>query len=350
MPSNVLDFRGRVIKLTTQDPIERIPQMRNLHLLRTLISIFVVSLIFAAIASGQEITGSVAGTVTDPNGAVVKGATVTITNSDTKLAVRTVNTGDDGQFSVPLLPSGTYDIVVEAQGFKKHVDAAVKVQVNERRTVDVALETGNISETVTVTSTQLQVDTQSAVASNVINGDQVRELSLNNRNWAQLILLSPGVSSNLQDQIYVGTTNPNGVSNALQIAVNGVRPNSNTYTVDGADTTDRERISRFRLIRRWMPLKNSACFEACIRRSLAEVPVGRLTSSRRAAEMNFTEMCTSFWRNDILNANPYLTNRDKPLGVDQTENRDVLRLDITISGERSVARWSFHVLAKVDDQ
>jgi hypothetical protein len=162
MPSNVLDFRGRVIKLTTQDPIERIPQMRNCHLLRALISTFVVVLFFAAIAFRQEITGSIAGTVTDPNGAVVKGATVTITNSDTKLAVRTVNTGDDGQFSAPLLPSGTYDIVVEAQGFKKHVDAAVKVQVNERRTVDVALETGSISETVTVTSTQLQVDTQSA--------------------------------------------------------------------------------------------------------------------------------------------------------------------------------------------
>src|SRR5262245_20347970 len=99
--------------------------MKSLHLLRALISIFVVVLCFAAVVSAQEITGAIAGTITDPNGAVVKGATVTISNTDTKLVVRTVNTGDDGQFSVPLLPSGTYDIVVEAQGFKKHVDAAV---------------------------------------------------------------------------------------------------------------------------------------------------------------------------------------------------------------------------------
>src|SRR5215471_20672875 len=150
MPSNVLDFRGRVINRSTQDLIERIPQMKSFHLLRNLISIFVVVFCFAAVVSAQDITGSIAGTITDPNGAMVKGATVTITSSETKLVVRTVNTGDDGQYSVPLLPSGTYDIVIEAQGFKKHVDAGVKLQVNERRTVDVALETGSISETVTV--------------------------------------------------------------------------------------------------------------------------------------------------------------------------------------------------------
>src|SRR5947207_15341216 len=85
----------------------------------------------------------------------------------------------------------------------------------------------------------LPVNTQSAVGSNVISGDQVRELSLNNRNWVQLITLSPGVSANIADQIYVGSTNPNGQSNALQLAVNGVRSSSNTYTVDGANTTDR---------------------------------------------------------------------------------------------------------------
>src|ERR1051325_10856701 len=290
--------------------------MKSFHLLRTLISTFVALFCFAAVVAAQEITGSIAGTITDSNGAVVKGATVTLSNSDTKLVVRTVNSGDDGQFSVPLLPSGTYDIVIEAQGFKKHVDAGVKLQVNERRTVDVTLETGSISETVTVTSEQLQVDTQSAVPSNVINGEQVRELSLNNRNWAQLILLSPGVSSTLQDQIYVGTTNPNGVSNALQIAVNGVRPNSNTYTVDGADTTDRganltvqtypsvDAIKEFSLLRSLYPAESG--------RSSG----GQVNVITKSGTNEFHGDLYEFWRNDKLNANAYLTNRDKPLGVD----------------------------------
>jgi hypothetical protein len=120
-----------------------------------------------------------------------------------------------------------YELTVEAPNFKKHVEGGVKINVNERRTVDVVLEAGNISETVNVTSDLVQVNTQSASATSVINGDQVRELSLNNRNWAQLITLSPGVSANIADQIYVGSTNPNAQSNALQISVNGVRSSSN---------------------------------------------------------------------------------------------------------------------------
>src|SRR5438105_4874698 len=178
-------------------------------------------------ARAQAITGELKGTVTDTSGAAVPGATVTITNSDTKLVARTVTTNDAGEFSAPLLPVAYYDLTVEAASFKKHVDERVKVNVNERRTANVTLEVGNIAETVTVTSEILQVNTQSAVASSVINGDQVRELSLNNRNWAQLITLSPGVSANIADQIYVGSTNPNAQSNALQIAVNGVRSSSN---------------------------------------------------------------------------------------------------------------------------
>jgi hypothetical protein len=278
----------------------------------------VVALLFAfsGVAMSQEITGSIVGSVKDANGAAVKGATVTITNSDKKLVARSVTTNDDGEFSAPLLPVANYDVTVEATGFKKHVDEGVKLNVNARRTVDVSLQAGNVSETVTVTSGVQQVDTQSATASNVISGDQVRELSLNNRNWAQLVLLSPGVSSNLQDQIYVGTTNPNGVSNALQIAVNGVRPNSNTYTVDGADTTDRganltvqtypsvDAIKEFSLLRSLYPAESG--------RSSG----GQVNVITKSGTSKFHGDVYEFWRNNKLNANAYLTNRDKPLGVD----------------------------------
>jgi len=203
---------------------------------------FAFCLSLSGLAFGQEITGSIAGTVKDTTGAAVQGATVTITDSDKKVVVRTVSTNDNGEFSLPLVPVALYDLSVEAPNFKKHVDSGVKVNVNDRRTVDVVLEAGNIAETITVTSDPLQVNTQSAAAGNVINGDQVRQLSLNNRNFVQLITLSPGVSANIADQIYVGTTNPGGASNALQIAVNGVRSSSNTYNVDGAERQTGELI------------------------------------------------------------------------------------------------------------
>jgi hypothetical protein len=290
--------------------------MKQLHMLRISACLIVFLFCISGVAVGQEITGSIVGSVKDSNGAAVKGATVTITDSDKKVAVRTLTTNDDGEFSAPLLPAALYDVTVEATGFKKHIDERVKLNVNERHSVDVALEAGNVTETVTVTSEQLQVDTQSATASNVINGDQVVQLSLNNRNWAQLILLSPGVSSNLQDQIYVGTTNPNGVSNALQIAVNGVRPNSNTYTVDGADTTDRganltvqtypsvDAIREFSLLRSLYPAESG--------RSSG----GQVNVITKSGGNEFHGDLYEFWRNDKLNANAFLTNRDKPLGVD----------------------------------
>src|SRR5437764_1260471 len=293
------------------------PKMKyHVPFLRVLFLPIALILGLGAAASAQEITGSITGTVRDANGAAVSGATVTITNSDTKLVTRTVTTNDSGEFSAPLLPVAFYDVAVESQNFKKYVEGRVKLDANARRTVNVTLQAGNLAETVTVTSEGLQVETQTATASNVISGDQVVQLPINNRNWAQLILLSPGVSSNLQDQIYVGTTNPNGVSNALQLSVNGVRPNSNTYTVDGADTTDRganltvqtypsvDAIREFSLLRSLYPAESG--------RSSG----GQVNVITKSGTSEFHGDLYEFWRNNILNANAYLTNRDKPLGVD----------------------------------
>src|SRR5437870_11480345 len=114
-------------------PSKEEPSMR--HQLQFLRVVFVaIALVFGltGIAVAQETTGSLVGTVKDPNGAAVAGATVTITNSDTKLVVRTVTTNDAGEFSAPLLPVAFYDITVEATAFKKNLDQRVKLNVNER--------------------------------------------------------------------------------------------------------------------------------------------------------------------------------------------------------------------------
>jgi hypothetical protein len=270
----------------------------------------------SAVAFAQEITGSINGTVKDSVGAAVKDATVTITDSDKKVVVRTLSTNDDGEFSAPLLPVAFYDITVEAPNFKKHVESQVKVNVNERRTVEVTLEAGNIAEVVTVTSDLLQVNTQSAAASNVINGDQVRQLSLNNRNFVQLITLSPGVSANIADQIYVGSTNPQGQSNALQISVNGVRSSSNTYAVDGADTTDRganltvqtypsvDAIAEFTVLRSLYPAESG--------RSAG----GQVNVVTKSGTADYHGDLYEFVRNERLNANTFTSNRTAPLGLD----------------------------------
>ena len=290
---------------------------QHLHITLRLLSMAAVLLLsLSAVAFAQEITGSINGSVKDSVGAAVKGATVTITDSDKKVVVRTVTTNDDGEFSAPLLPVAYYDITVEAPNFKKHVESQVKVNVNERRTVDVTLEAGNIAEVVTVTSDLLQVNTQSAAAANVINGDQVRQLSLNNRNFVQLITLSPGVSANIADQIYVGSTNPIGQSNALQISVNGVRSSSNTYAVDGADTTDRganltvqtypsvDAIAEFTVLRSLYPAESG--------RSAG----GQVNVVTKSGTADYHGDLYEFLRNERLNANTFTSNRTAPLGLD----------------------------------
>ena len=277
--------------------------------------VLVGGLAVSAVAQ-QDTNGAIFGKVKDSNGAAIAGATVTITDSEQKVVVRSLTTNSDGEFSAPTLPVAFYDITVEAPNFKKYVSERFKVNVNERRSLDVTLEPGAVTETVTVTSESLQVNTQSATAGNVISGDQVRQLSLNNRNFVQLITLSPGVSANISDQIYVGSTNPNAQSNALQIAVNGVRSSSNTYTVDGADTTDRganltvqtypsvDAIQEFTVLRSLYPAESG-------RSAGGQVNVVTKSGSRA-----FHGDIYEFFRNDWLNANSFLTNRNFPLGRD----------------------------------
>jgi hypothetical protein len=270
----------------------------------------------AATASAQEITGTIVGTVQDVSGAIVPGASVTITDKAKGVVVRSLTAGDDGAYSAPQLPVATYEVAVEAAGFKRYVETDIKLDVNQRRTVDATLEAGSVNEQVTVVAEQLQVDLQTPTAGNLISGTQVRELSLNNRNFVQLTTLVPGVSSGLSDQPYVGTTNPNGEANTVSISVNGARSSSNTWTVDGADTTDRgsnltiqtypsvDAIGEFKVLRSLYPAETG--------RSGG----GQVNVVTRSGTNEFHGSLYEFVRNERLNANSFFANRNAPVGLE----------------------------------
>lgn len=271
----------------------------------------------SGLVSAQEITGTIVGTVRDSSGAVVSGATVTITDAQKdNTVVRTLTANDDGEFTAPNLQSGVYQVIVEATNFKKIVKTDVKVDVGQRRTVDIQLEAGNISETVTVEADAVSVNLSTPTAGTTINGDQVRELSVNNRNFVQLITLAPGVSANLSDQVFVGTTNPEGQANTVSISVNGSRSSQNTYTVDGADITDRgsnltiqtypsvDSIGEFKVLRSLYPAESG--------RSGG----GQVNIVTRSGTDQFHGSLFEFVRNDKFNANTYFNNQNAPLGRD----------------------------------
>ncbi|HTG85697.1 MAG TPA: TonB-dependent receptor, partial [Pyrinomonadaceae bacterium] len=278
-------------------------------------------LIFAisGVASAQEITGNLYGTVKDTTGAVVKGATVTLTDTEKQVVVRTLTTGDEGEWSAPNLLAGVYSIAVEAPNFKKAVQSGIKLDVGQRRAVDTALEAGSISETVMVATDPVSVELATATASSLVSGDQVRELSLNNRNWVQLVALSPGVSNDLSDQVYVGTTNPEGQANTINISVNGARSSQNTFTVDGADITDRgsnitiqaypsvDSIGEFRVLRSLFPAESG--------RSGG----GQVNVITRSGTNEFHGSIFEFYRSPNFNANNFLLNATTtpPFGRDE---------------------------------
>ncbi|HET6979592.1 MAG TPA: carboxypeptidase regulatory-like domain-containing protein [Pyrinomonadaceae bacterium] len=283
--------------------------MKRHFQLKTIISLLALLFAINSAAFGQEVTGVLNGTVKDANGAGVKGATVTVTDSAKKIVVRTAATDDDGAFTVSELHVGVYDVTVESPNFKKHLESNVKVDVGQRRSVMVTLEVGNVEEVVTVEANPVAVELSTPTVSTLINGEQARELSLNNRNWVQLITLSPGVTNDLADQVYVGTTNPAGQANTVNISINGARSAQNTYTVDGADVTDRgsnitiqaypsvDSISEFKVLR--------SLFAAESGRSGG----GQINVVTRGGGEEFHGTFYEFVRNDKLNANDFISNR-----------------------------------------
>ena len=277
------------------------------------------ALCLSTFALGQDSSGSLSGTVKDSSGGVVPGATVTVTDTTQKKVVRTVTTNGDGEFSVPNLPVGRYDVAIEAPNFKKSVNTDIKLDVGQRRSVPVTLEAGQVNETVTVEADPVAVDVSSAESGTVINGDQVRELAVNTRNFVGLVTLAPGVTYDNEnsDNLYTGTNNPE--SQSIQrnlISVNGGRATSNTFTVDGADVTDR---GSNLTVQAYPSLDSIGEFKVKKQYS-AEAGAsggGQVNIITRAGGSSFHGSFYEFIRNEAFNANYFTFNSTAPLGRDE---------------------------------
>lgn len=267
----------------------------------------------AVSAFGQNVTGTILGTVFDSKGGVVPNVAVSIINADQKIVIRSVTTDDRGEFVAAVLPVGRYDVSAELSGFKKAIHAGIELNVDDRLRVDLTLEVGAMTESVSVQSSALQVDTQTATATGVISGTQLKELSLNSRNYAQLVLLVPGASdSGNADQIFPGATAPVG-TNLMSFQLNGNRREENNWQVDGADNVDRgsnltllsfpsiDAIAEFRVVR--------GAYDAESGRS-AGAQVNVIT---RSGTSDIHGGLYEFFRNDDLNANAFFNKATNPV-------------------------------------
>src|SRR5580698_1152032 len=200
--------------------------------LASFVVICVVVLGLSTAGLAQELAATLTGTVTDPSGALVSGATVVVHSNETGIDERTVTTTNTGNFNITNLPAGRYTVTVRNGGFQTYVANEVILNVAEKHTLDVQLKPGKASETVEVTAENTPIQTTTAEQSGTVTGDQVRELALSNRNFEQLVLLQPGVSNQLGDKPGFG------LSSNTEISINGARTGANNWTVDGADIND----------------------------------------------------------------------------------------------------------------
>jgi hypothetical protein len=194
-----------------------------------LVLIFV--LLAAVSLSAQTFRGTILGTVTDAQGAVVAAAKVTVKNAGTGLE-RTTETSANGTYALSELPIGTYTVTVTLPGFETFVTTGVTVDVSSERRVDAAMKTGQVSTRVEVSGDLLpQVETNSTEIGGTLNAEAIESLPVNGRDYQKLIYMNPGVAGS-PDQI---TDSPGSYGT---FSMNGSRGRSNNFLLDGTDMND----------------------------------------------------------------------------------------------------------------
>ncbi|HZE70212.1 MAG TPA: carboxypeptidase regulatory-like domain-containing protein [Pyrinomonadaceae bacterium] len=265
--------------------------------------LYCLVLIVASPVHAQKTSGQVTGTVLDQNGAALPEAIVTITQTGTGQN-REVRTNQDGNYTVPDLPNGTYRISASHPGFKEAIVDKVTVNVSTTTRQDLTMEVGGVGEKVEVVASELQVETETGTVGGVVNGEQVRELPLNGRSFVQLTQLQPGVSpaANFDSK-------NKGLFSGVDFSVNGNTTQSNLFLIDGANNNDTgsnrtillypsiEAISEFTMLRNSFSPEYGQASGAVI------------SIVTRGGENKFHGSLFYFGRNDKLNASDFFANR-----------------------------------------
>src|SRR5215472_16293088 len=257
------------------------------------ILVFVVSFLAAGATWGQA-TARLTGTVKDQSGAIVAGASVTLTNQGTNIS-RTAKTDGEGNYLFSLVDAGTYRLIVEHSGFKKNAQSGVTLEVNQNGRLDITLEVGQASEVIEVTAAVPQVDTTGAVLGKVEDTRRLEDLPILEREGGTLSLglLQAGVFAPDQDD---GSGNP--------FSVSGQRSESMTFLLDGGDNTD---FLSNRIVQNPIP---DAVQQFRILTNNYDAQYGRTSGGIvnqviKSGTNSFHGDIFEFFRNDVLNARDF---------------------------------------------
>src|SRR5690242_9902940 len=270
--------------------------------------VFAIVLI-AAIGSAQAPTGAITGTVVDPTGAVVAGATVTVANPSTNTQ-RVVRTNSSGIYDVPALMPGTYNLKIEMKGFTTQVRNDIELQVAQVARIDVTLQLGDVTQVVEVTGGAPVLQTETTDIGTVVENRRIEDLPLNGRNYLQLASLIPGATTNGPTSAQ-GQGRMGGSRNDFTLNVAGQRVSYNHYTLDGVENTD-PNFNTYLLLPSLDALQEfkveSGQFPAEYSRGISQVNVTTKSGTNEIHGSAF-----EFLRNANLDAKNFFDSKTKPI-------------------------------------
>jgi outer membrane receptor protein involved in Fe transport len=291
-----------------------------------LMPLMLVLLACAPTGFSQEVSARLTGQVTDTSGALVAKAVVTLTNTNTG-AVRTVETDDNGSYTITQVPPGTYDLSVKGPGFKESVSKGLVFSVNDSKNINIALEAGAVSESVTVIAEAPLLQTTSTVG-DVVENRRLVELPLNNRNFMQLMNLVPGVTSTGDSEIGIGLTN------TVNFSINGTRRNAINFLVDGVSNTDIGSGITLLSIPTVDSIQEFRVITSIPSAEFGKSGGGVVNLVTRGGGQDFHGGFYEFLRNDSLNANSFFNNASGSFGPNDSQ----VRLGLNVAGEARVPR------------
>lgn len=266
---------------------------------RALLCVLVIAAL-ALPAAAQETTGTIQGTVTDPSGAVLPGATVVVKHVQTGRTQELIS-NESGRYTASLLQPGSYEVAITLSGFQPVTYKGIELHVNDRIEINGKLGIGAVSETVEVSASSQMVQSTPAVQT-LMGPTQVQELPLNNRNFVQLATLVPGVSSDLGDEVGIGLTS------VVSLSINGSRRNAVNFLVDGVSNVD---VGSNVTLLSTPTLESIQEFKIITSSYSAEWPRsggGVINIVTRGGTQKFSGTAYEFFRNDKLNANSFFRN------------------------------------------